>query len=949
MQENPRTDITAPLPGSGSTKFQGKYDKRSHLMNRVTIFVLFLMFAIIRLHAGISENEGIIASFGGVNCTTEENNIEFYRKLGFDSAHLKNWNTYDKVLTPDELNTFRQRFQLYKEQKLGISGVIETIEREGKKNGEYFKKHPDRYQWLYTWLEINSDGLSASAKLPANADKSKGLQYWKVKDVTGLQNPGIDFDVLKKNREVPASDWHLEEDTIYIRSQPGRKYIAFIPCKYDIVSLLPLESQKYVCENLDKYLAQFQDCQYSYFWAEAVASMGNYCGSTTWPDCSPPMQELFKQKTGLDFDPELVQLDPLYWEKWTRFKADVVAESIKMIFDIYHKYKIKGSYYIGDCTFGGSCESLGKSGLDYIWVNQGGSEHYWISTFWGNWENKPAYGQSAWPRNFSLSEYASSRRQKFFRGVTNQTIPDALFWGLTSSMGCPDAAIVKYIHDNNWRYKFVYKLLKKYKQDFIATGYIPTLGTSYYMPALTSLFTKEGYLWDTPIKWKHMSLTDLAKGKIPEDCDLLLIPSEPFMSGMIDNIAAAQIKKWVEAGHALLVLRAASSLDIYGKSRGYAPLREITGIDYNQAKSSSSSKNYIRTAENWITEGMPNDISVKIVSGRYPLNASAQYFKGGKQAALFSLLLPSWAACPPDRAVISQDNVNVLYKSGQSPLTAIRELGKGRVAYVAQEYNLGKEFGHKLFRKIAYWLCNSEKNFPIETDNYNVETALYYNDNEILMTIFNPTDTKQKAIIFPVSPQIDNNQDYAIMSINIENPADSEVLLTGKKMTWKGSDLKKNGHQLEIEPDELKILKISRANKQPIFSEHCFLDTEKNISAFSSHKIIFAEYQERKEEGNMHQIDLLDLKIELQDQPPYKLTLAYKKKGKASAIKEAPQVLDFGPETIKIHVSEKQAVVLRYEENSAVEFINGEIFTYLPMWKASYNKDKQELLIQIGE
>ncbi len=923
------------------------------MVRKQSFFVVITITILLKLlclpsRAAISPDGGKVATWGGVTRLSTENRILFDKKIGIDVDNLFSWYIHRPYST-NEMEYSSWLSRQYTRNGIEVGVVIHAAERTGQL-GEYLQEHPDRYQWMYAWQQATAEGDLLSISLPDNADMSKGLEYWRIKDVTGLLDKGINFNLLKETRELPLSQWYIKDGRLFLKSKPGHKYIAYIPCreKHGLVSILPFDSQRYGSERFGRFLKSFADgggaC--SYVWAEELASMGNYAGNTTWPDCSPSMQKLFKEKTGSDFDPERVQLDPLQWRLWTNFKAGIVAEAARILFGLYQQHGIKGSYYIGDCTYSGSADSLGAAGLNYMWVN---TSQQWVNTFWGGWEDKPGYGQPVWVRN--TTDYINKDwKASIFRGAVNQSLPDFLWMGLTGTGGAPGPAQVKWMHDINWRYKFVYDLLKAYRQDFIATGYIPSLGPNFYMPSLTSLFTENGYLWDTPIKWKHLDLADLAQGRIPADCDLLLLPSEPFMSGLIDDKAVRKIRSWVEKGHSLLALRAASYTDIYGRDRGYAPLREITGIDYANAKPVAAGKTEaIKTSEHWITSSLPGQVTVSENAGRYLLNPSAHWFRGGRQIDMIYALLPAWGEYPGRGSKVYGDDVSVIYRKGNNPFVAVRTLGRGRVAYLAQEYGLGNDFGHHLLKRTSFWLTGAEKSLALENSDYNLDASLHYSKSgdEFLVAAYNPTKNMVESKLRLISDKVNPQKEYVVLSMNLEQLSNSRFIRAADGgVVWNGQELRQSGYSVSLFPSDLSLQIICRYDRKPIMLKHSYINPDRKIAAYSSLKVQFEEWVESVQDiGTMHELDL-----RLLDIPPYQVPLYYlqKDKEKRKPGEEPWEVVQLGNEGIDIYISKRENLVLRFMGNTALEFMGGTIRNYLPFWHADYDEKNDLLKVYIG-
>ncbi|MDD2710740.1 MAG: hypothetical protein PHV34_22395 [Verrucomicrobiae bacterium] len=914
--------------------------------NIVIIFSLFILTIFHPLQAAFSPDGGRVSSFGGLCFSTIEDAICYAKKTGFDDIGVVNWNVYDPPLAAREKRIFETNALKCKQAGIMISKVVETVER-GAKIGEFFKINPDHYQWLYVWLEINSTNGIASASLPKDYDQSKGLKYWRIKEIPDAIDLNKDVENAKQLRDLPSSQWSIRDDKIHIQGTSSQKYLALVPCKINMVGLVPYESQRYAADQLDKYLSSFKNSPQFYFWAEAVASMGNYCGNTTWPDCSPEMQALFKKQTGDDFDPLLTQIDPIRWQKWTAFKADVVAQALKMIFDVYHKHGVKGSYYIGDCTYSGSCDSLGKAGLDYFHVN---SNLPWINTFWGSWEDTPGYIQPAWPAADYQEDGKEDGRPNsprlLFRGVTNQTLPDVYLWGLTRCVGAPNVLLTTRMHDFNWRYKWIYSLLKQFRPDCIATAYLPSLGPSYYMPDLASFFGNAGYLWDAPIKWKHLDSLRLSKGEIPDDCDLLVLPSEPWMSGAIDERAAAKLENWVRSGHALLVLRAATTVDLFGKNRFRSLVRGITGVDYSCDNQPAESQINRMDASNWMTKDLPSLVDLSAVKGGYTLSPSTTWFKGGRQWGMICSLLTPWKNFSGTGSKTFNHDAICLYQyqNSKSPFLAIRELGNGRVAYVAQEFGMPVAFGRQLLQRLMHWLCRSEGKLAFSLNNYEVEASISRAESSMMICMFNPTSKDQEAGIHLNTP-FEKNKTFATIQINTKNPADSRVLLNKDRILWNGEDLVRQDFKCSLAPSDFSFFYLAPCDGKPSLFQNSFIYPNRNIWGFCSTKLRFSEWDEKDQDVG----STIEIRLFLQDQPPFKVPLYYLLHNKKERMKNRDpwKFIEFPPEEIKFHLPSNQHLILKDGNEVMVECQSGQVSSYSPHWKGSYDAGRQMFSVAI--
>jgi hypothetical protein len=359
------------------------------------------------------------------------------------------------------------------------------------------------------------------------------------------------------------------------------------------------------------------------------------------------------------------------------------------------------------------------------------------------------------------------------------------------------------------------------------------------------MFTRQGYLWDVPIKWKHIDLKDLSQGKIPADCDLLLLPSESFMSGTIDSKCVEKIKEWVKKGHSLWVLRAAGYADIYGKDKKFTSLREITGIDYKKKDAANDlSKSVVKTAKgrsHEITSGLPEksflDIDRKWLvefshckydwwNSYYPTHPTEWFLGTQPSKYMIKQLLPSYYEYNGSGAVDFDNSCEILLKQGDAPFLAVKEFGKGKVAYLGREYNLSSDFGHMLLSKTAYWLMGKKAN--IECDNYNIDIALRKAaDASFLILEYNPLE-KQSAKGNIKIRNLDPQSKYIIL--NEKFPEFPGFLKSSKnKSIWTASEIEKKGYNIDLDSWQLGIQHLVPYKTKHLVFEHAFIDPSEGI------------------------------------------------------------------------------------------------------------------------
>lgn len=891
--------------------------------------------------------------------------IECMRKLGTDDIKVSNWDIWESMPSGKKADVMREEWQKYKDAGLQLHMV--GIASEGAvKPGEYLKGHPTQLQWFYKWITAKAQGNKLTLELPKDVVANAAAPYFFIKDTTKLflQDGKIDYDALKSDRTLKASDWQITGKKLIINSKPGDTYTAYVPCESPQVSLLPLDSQKAVVEKLDKFLEKFKGIDFITW--EAVASMACYKGDT-WADCNPTMQEEFQKTSGLKFDPELVELDPVYWEKWTNFKTDTVAKAIEIISKTLHKYNVKHDYYIGDFTYSGSYDSLGKAGLDYIlgWSStwngkwEGGGtpvpdwawEYIWSKAFWGSWEKKPAYAHLYWLYNEKRRPNGPDNYDSMvkwwwnltWRGAINNALPDKLWWGINTSQNKPTEEQLKAIHDISAQYKYIYELTKKFKIDWIGNGYIPSLGPNLYTPSVFGLFTRQGYLWDTPVKWKHVDLTELSAGHIPKDCNLLLLPSEPFMSGMIDEKVVGKIKEWVEAGHSLLVLRAATYTDINGKDKAFAPIREITGVDYKKG----GTEKFILASKtkdgntNSLSAGLPEKINISLnekylvqfsqlkydLGGSYYPTHPVEWFLGTQKSRLMiRQLLPDWRDYSELGARTHGNSATILYQVNNSPFLAIKELGKGRVAYLAKEYDLPEETGHELLKGMVYWLLG--KNPSIKADNWNLDVTLRFSETKELMALeYNPKQDQSIDSKIRISEKaLTENTDYIVLNQNPADLLDSEFLKNGSSLIWQKKDII-DGYKVSTAPWQLRIQFISPSQKGAILFEHAFVYQEQNIEGFSSYNLKFKEITKVEDTK-------FKLVIDAENATGSVLELDYMQKP-----------VSFNPEKLRVKVSPDKQITIYENVRKIASFRGGKLTLLDKQWAGSYDENTKELAL----
>ena|GEM_PF-3234885 len=884
------------------------------------------------------------------------------KKLCADGTMGSNFNIWEGVTAEERNVPHLTKLQEYGREGLKLHAV--GIATEGALKGrslEYLKKYPDRRQWYYKWFRVKAEGSSVSIPLPEDIVKGEDYQYWFIKDTTDIFLPDgrILYEELHKKRRLPFREqWSIRDGKIVIKSSPGQYYTAYLPCQSGIPALLPTDYSEYVAHKLNLFLQTYREI--SYVTWEAIASMHCYLGDT-WADCSPVMQKLYRKKTGFEFDPELVELDPFYWAHWIKIKADVVAQAISVISKVIHKNNAGHDYYIGDFTQGGSPETLGRVGVDnqLIWTNswngkwEGGGnqipdwgwEFIWNKAFLGNWEKKPGYSHLYWVYN--RDDRDAMLRWWWhltLRGAINDSLPNKLWWGINTVQHKPKPHQLRAIREINLQYKFLYGLLKNFKPSYAATGYIPSLGTGYYSPSIFGLFTREGYLWDTPIKWKHLDLADLAQGRIPADCDLLLLPSEPFMSGLIDDKAVRKIRSWVEKGHSLLALRAASYTDIYGRDRGYAPLREITGVDYAKpakhrllsfnkteagllhpiARSLSKREN-IYNDRKWLVQFQ----NLKYEWwDRYYMPHPTAWFAGGQMSReMIRQLLPPWEEYSEAGAKPYRNLCKILCQDGETPLLSTRELGKGRVAYLGREYNLEYDFGHSLLAGIARWLTRSEE--QIKTDDYHPDIALRSCKNDLLVLEYNPSQSETVTPVIRIPVTNFKNNRYVVLNFNLVEPLASRFLLKDAedRYLWQKKDFA-NGYKVFLNSWQLGLQLIRPYYGLPLLFEHALLDPEMDIEAFSSLDVKFTNVERPAR-------NRLRLSMELIDPLPPSLKLDYE-----------PGHVEFPRGRIEVRIGKAQALSIGSENKLVAKFEKGKLNVLDKRWRGGHNPAKGIIFLE---
>jgi len=920
----------------------------------------------------------------------EENAIEFGRATGADA--VMRWagpSVWDFGKKGKEY--WDNLFQIYSKEKIQYVPIPCALEM-GKHKGGYFSSHPDQYQCSYNWKIIKADKAEVlNVELPKNADLSN-LNYWVVKDTTDVLIPAdvlssvppsrykplspttiynINYEKLKRARKLRyKAEWGIKDEKLWIKGEAGHTYTAFILQKLDMISPSFLGSTEYVAQVLDEFFRDYKP-------EISLIAWENLCGFAYQGDFCPNMQKMFKRDTGLEFDPQLVEYDPILWHKWYTFMAKVLADRIKLINEVLHKYDISSGFYYGDGVGGWSPDYLAKyagasSDYYYGWTSSwaGGNweagglpdfdwgwEYYWFMTFWGDWEDKPGSWLTYHPSNINyysrlLSDNYETMTKWYWhilwRGAINQSLPDVLDFASGWSFDEQKEQTLA-MHDISYQYKYIYNLLKQYTPYKLGNVYIPSLGPSWYAPSIFSLFTRQGFLWDAPFNYKHIDLMDIAKGEIPKDCTILVIPSEPFMSGLIDKKAVRKLEKYVKKGGALLVLRAAASTDIYGKDKGYTPLRELTGVDYKKAKKTRDCifKRTVEGKNYWITKDLPGNWSeinnrkyvVQYRPGQYSyfrkywLPHAPSYVTSLKNCwNMLYQLLPEWDEYPEEGARIYGRDLQVLYADGDIPMLAVRELGKGRIAYLAKEYDLPRSFGHPLLTKIVYWLVKKE-NIPLTADNDQIDKSFYYNKNkEVIVTTYNPLPPNKKGVykeVVPLSEDINyeskpitanirldhfpDKERYVVLNLNPINPVNSEFIKNDKTYSWTGKDLKKDGYQISFQPWDLGLQMI-RPYSNALLSDHAFLISDKKTKGFSSFEVLFKRVEFKDK--------ILKITIVLNDPRPKKLTLTRTK-----------ETIIFPKEVIRIELPADTEIEIYYEGKKAVtcnkkgkiNFINSEL------------------------
>ncbi|MDD2710738.1 MAG: hypothetical protein PHV34_22385 [Verrucomicrobiae bacterium] len=350
----------------------------------------------------------------------------------------------------------------------------------------------------------------------------------------------------------------------------------------------------------------------------------------------------------------------------------------------------------------------------------------------------------------------------------------------------------------------------------------------------------------------------LAQGNIPKDCDLLLIPSEPFMSGLIDAQAAKAIENWVNAGHALLVFRAATCADIYGEERGHSTLRKLTGIDYvkSDCPKEMAYQKTLRGQVHPVSRELPETIDrnqfiddswlVQFTHLKYDrwqqyyATHPAEWFLGTQMSrSMIRRLLPAWKTFPENGARVFDGATEVLYQCADTPLVAVKSCGKGRIAYLAREFNLSQSFGHLLLSNICFWLAGASK--KVVADNSSLDVSLRKSkDGKMVCLQYNPTAIQQQSAICVQPDALEDKSEYLLCQMPFDATEKSRHVPppAPERFTWKKDELCA-GYKADCCPRDLSMQYIIPYCGVPLLFSHYFCDPSTRIEGACSLGVTF--------------------------------------------------------------------------------------------------------------
>ncbi|MCD6351894.1 MAG: hypothetical protein J7M26_07235, partial [Armatimonadetes bacterium] len=558
--------------------------------------------------------------------------------------------------------------------------------------------------------------------------------YWVVVDkTTGERVPPKNWDVLHGGRHVhikPARKGH-EYVVYFLEEQTGGDVLSPSFQKGSLASLrqrlLPLKGV------LDTYW--FDDLGYAY---PGPTPQGTWDWESYTFAAHPRNHKLFEKETGVRFDPRWLVLAPytlasvppaeyLRWVEWVQAK---MKPWLRQATGVPHSLGMKAWLYWGDCHVGIEpyLSSLTAGGIDEI--DRPSFEPVAARALAGladvapqvkrrfrvDWLFSDRVSDPAWADRL-VRRWASARR-----GLL-QACPVGLYWmPFPAVAGIEDEAIrqglVQSLADISDEFRLLAEETRG-ERAWRAPLHLVVLnawGKQYsWRPWGNPLLL---HLTALPVDVTFVRLADVDKSGLPADTDVVFVYGQPgtAWSGgrwWDSPKVCAAVEKLVRGGGGLVALEAPSQLPADPPAwaltdlLGVAPVSEAFDVSLATSSRVGQGARAVRGADQAsagppTVQGLPN--SLCLVRGAQDNLASS--LLGGLPPCVPKLCgLTAVKVTAPDARLLAYA---INSDRQATPGLVVRQVGKGRVAYVAGY--CGDRAFTELLRRLVFWAAGQEQN-----------------------------------------------------------------------------------------------------------------------------------------------------------------------------------------------------------------------------------------------